>query len=107
MPTFTLDAVRRRLAKVGSIGLDDLLSQSRDGTPLTTANVRRQFRQELAGAGITVATAVNNNASIELAAEIFGHADTRVTVMYYVQRNEFVNPATAAHLDRASAKDED
>ncbi|WP_120337476.1 tyrosine-type recombinase/integrase [Cryobacterium soli] len=117
IPTFTADAVRRRLAKVGSMGLDDLLFQSRDGTPLTTGNVRRQLRQVLEGAGIngvtphmfrrTVATAVNNNASIELAAELLGHTDTRVTVMHYVQRSELVNPATAALLDRAFAKHED
>ncbi|QYF74426.1 tyrosine-type recombinase/integrase [Cryobacterium sp. PAMC25264] len=117
IPTFTSDAVRRRLAKVGSMGPDDLLFQSRDGTPLTTANVRRQLRQVLEGAGIngvtphmfrrTVATAVNDNASIELAAELLGHTDTRVTVMHYIQRSELVNPATAALLDRAFAKDED
>ncbi|MBX0301624.1 tyrosine-type recombinase/integrase [Cryobacterium sp. 1639] len=117
IPTFTSDAVRRRLAKVGSMGLDDLLFQSRDGTPLTTGNVRRQLRQVLEGAGIngvtphmfrrTVATAVNTNASIELAAELLGHTDTRVTVMHYIQRSELVNPATAALLDRAFAKDED
>jgi integrase len=117
IPTFTSDAVRRRLATVGSMGLDDLLFQSRDGTPLTTGNVRRQLRQVLEGAGIngvtphmfrrTVATAVNTNASIELAAELLGHTDTRVTVMHYIQRSELVNPATAALLDRAFAKDED
>lgn len=117
IPTFTADAVRRRLAKVGSMGLDDLLFQSRDGTPLTTGNVRRQLRQVLEGAGIngvtphmfrrTVATAVNTNASVELAAELLGHTDTRVTVMHYIQRSELVNPATAALLDRAFAKDED
>ena len=117
LPTFASDAVRRRLAKVGSMGLDDLLFQSRDGTPLTTANVRRQLRQVLSGVGIdgvtphmfrrTVATAVNDNASIELAAEMLGHTDTRVTVMHYIQRSELVNPATAALLDRAFAKDQD
>ena len=117
LPTFASDAVRRRLAKVGSIGLDSLLFQSRDGTPLTTANVRRQLRQVLSGVGIdgvtphmfrrTVATAVNDNASIELAAELLGHTDTRVTVMHYIQRSELVNPATAALLDRAFARDED
>jgi integrase len=117
IPTFTSDAVRRRLAKVGSMGLDDLLFQSRDGTPLTTANVRRQLRQVLEGAGIkgvtphmfrrTVATAVNTNASVELAAELLGHTDTRVTVMHYIQRSELVNPATAALLDRAFPKDDD
>jgi integrase len=117
IPTFTSDAVRRRLAKVGSMGLNDLLFQSRDGTPLTTGNVRRQLRQVLEGAGIngvtphmfrrTVATAVNTNASIELAAELLGHTDTRVTVMHYIQRSELVNPATAALLDRAFAKDDE
>jgi integrase len=106
---------RRRLAKFGSLGLDGLLFQSRDGTPLTTANVRRQLRQVLEGAGIngvtphmfrrTVATAVNTNASIELAAELLGHTDTRITVQHYIQRSELVNPATAALLDRAFAKD--
>ncbi|TFD85139.1 tyrosine-type recombinase/integrase [Cryobacterium serini] len=117
LPTFTADAVRRRLAKFGSLGLDGLLFQSRDGTPLTTANVRRQLRQVLEGAGIngvtphmfrrTVATAVNTNASIELAAELLGHTDTRITVQHYIQRSELVNPATAALLDRAFAKDEE
>ena len=117
IPTFTADAVRRRLAKVGSLGLDELLFQSRDGTPLTTANVRRQLRQVLEGAGIkgvtphmfrrTVATAVNTNASIELASELLGHTDTKITVQHYIQRSEMVNPATAALLDRAFAKDEE
>jgi integrase len=117
LPTFTADAVRRRLANAGSMGLDSLLFQSRDGTPLTTANVRRQLRHVLGGAGIdgvtphmfrrTVATAVNTNASIELAAELLGHTDTKITVQHYIQRSELVNPATAALLDRAFAKDDE
>jgi hypothetical protein len=49
----------------------------------------------------------NTNASIELAAELLGHTDTRVTVMHYIQRSELVNPATASLLDRAFPKDED
>ncbi|WP_241976799.1 site-specific integrase [Cryobacterium sp. TMT2-4] len=117
LPTFTADAVRRRLANAGSMGLDELLFQSRDGTPLATANVRRQLRHVLGGAGIegvtphmfrrTVAIAVNANANIELAAELLGHTDTKITVQHYIQRSELVNPATAALLDRAFAKDED
>ena len=117
LPTFTADAVRRRLANARSMGLDELLFQSRDGTPLTTANVRRHLRHVLGGAGIdgvtphmfrrTVATAVNANANIELAAELLGHTDTKITVQHYIQRSELVNPATAALLDRAFAKDED
>jgi len=116
LPTFTSDAVRRRLASAGRLELDELLFQSRDGTPLTTANVRRQLRRVLGGAGIagvtphmfrrTVATAVNDNAGVELAAELLGHTDTRVTVMHYIQRRELVNPETAALLDRAFKRDE-
>ena len=115
-PAFTSDAVRRRLGKVGSLGLDSILFQSRDGTPLTKANVRRQLRLVLEGGGIngvtphmfrrTVATSVNTNAGVELAAELLG-PDTWVTVMHYVQRSELVNPATAGPLDRAIAKDEE
>jgi len=117
LPSFTADAVRRRLATAPSLDLDALLFQSRDGTPLTTTNVRRQLRHVLGGAGIegvtphmfrrTVATAVNANANIELAAELLGHTDTKITVQHYIQRSELVNPATAALLDRAFAKDED
>lgn len=55
----------------------------------------------------TVVTAFNTNVSIELAAELLGHTDTRVTVMHYIQRSELVNPATVALLDRAFAKDQD
>ena len=55
----------------------------------------------------TVATAVNDNASVELAAELLGHTDTRVTVMHYIQRRELVNPETAALLDRAFKRDEE
>ena len=98
------------------MGLDSLLFQSRDGTPLTTANVRRQLRHVLGGAGIdgvtphmfrrTVATAVNTNASIELAAELLGHTDTKITVQHYIQRRELVNPATAELLEKAFRRDE-
>ena len=90
---------------------------SREGTPLSTANVRRQLRQVLERAGIggvtphmfrrTVATAVNDNASVELAAELLGHTDTKITVQHYIQRRELVNPATAELLERAFRRDED
>ena len=116
LPSFASDAVRRRLANAGRLELDSLLFQSRDGTPLTTANVRRQLRRVLGGAGIagvtphmfrrTVATAVNDNAGVELAAELLGHTDTRITVMHYIQRRELVNPETAALLDRAFKRDD-
>jgi hypothetical protein len=34
-------------------------------------------------------------------AELFGHTDTRVTVVHDIQSRELVNPVTAALLDRA------
>ncbi len=115
LPTFTSDAVLRRLAMSRDLSPDGLLFQSRDGTPLTTANVRRQLRSVLGEAGIagvtphlfrrTVATAVNDNANVELAAELLGHTDTKITVQHYIRRSEVVNPATAELLDRAFARD--
>ncbi|TFD46890.1 site-specific integrase [Cryobacterium frigoriphilum] len=117
LPSFASDAVRRRLAIAGMLDMDALLFQSRDGTPLTTANVRRQLRHVLESAGITgvtphlfrrtVATAVNDNATVELAAELLGHTDTKITVMHYIRRSEQVNPATAALLDQAFAPEDD
>lgn len=71
LPTFPSDAVRRHLERGRDIEADALLFQSRDGTPLTTANVSRQLRRVLGDARIagvtphlfqrTVATAVNDN----------------------------------------------
>uniref|UniRef100_UPI000B1887CF tyrosine-type recombinase/integrase n=1 Tax=Demequina iriomotensis TaxID=1536641 RepID=UPI000B1887CF len=70
IPSFTAEAVRRRLARLEDHSLDALLFCTRDGTPLTTNNVRRQFRMVLERAGITgvtphmfrrtVATAIND-----------------------------------------------
>lgn len=115
LPTFTAEAIRRRLAVPGDHELESLLFQSRDGTPLTTTNVRRQMRVVLERAGIvgitphmfrrTAATAINDTASVELAAELLGHTDTKVTIQHYIQRRELVDPVTAELLDRAFAKD--
>lgn len=113
LPTFTAEAVRRRMADRGGSDPDDLLFQSREGTPLTTANVRRQLRHVLELGGITgitphmfrrtAATAINDAASVDLAAELLGHTDTKITIQHYIRRNEMVNPATAEMLDRAFA----
>lgn len=95
--------------------LDALVFRSREGTPLTTANVRRQLRKVLGDAGIegvsphmfrrTVATVINEQASLNLAAELLGHTDPRVTIEHYIRRNEQVNPLTAELLDAAFAPD--
>lgn len=114
MPSFTAEAVRSRLSKLTDPSSEALLFCSREGTPLTPANVRRQLRQALSLAGLggitphtfrrTVATAINDEASTELAAELLGHTDTRITIQHYIRRNEMVDPATARILERAFAK---
>jgi integrase len=92
-----------------------LLFSSRNGTPLTMNNVRRQLRHVLALSGIeevtphmfrrTVATTINAHADIDLAAELLGHVDPRITIQHYIRRSDIVNPATAAILEHALAPD--
>ena len=111
IPSFTAAAVRRRLVQLTDPSLDALLFCSRQGTPLMTNNVRRQLRHVMDLAGITgvtphmfrrtVATAINEHAGIELAAELLGHTDPKITIQHYIRRNDMVNPATADLLDRA------
>lgn len=116
LPSFTAEALRTRLAKQGRMGEDGLVFASRNGTPLPANNVRRQLRHVLDLAGIedvtphvfrrTVATAINEQASVELAAALLGHTDPRITIQHYIRRSELVDPVTAVLLDRAFAKDE-
>jgi integrase len=111
LPSFSAQALRRRMAQQGRLRPDDLVFASRVGTPLTTNNVRRQLRHVLGLAGIegvtphafrrTAATAINDRAGIELAAELLGHTDPKTTIQHYIRRSETVNPATAALLDQA------
>lgn len=114
IPTFTAEAVRRRLTRLDNSSLDALLFCSREGTPLTTNNVRRQLRHVLDLAGIsgvtphmfrrTVATAISEQAGVDLAAELLGHTDPRITIQHYIRRNEIVNPVTAEMLDHVFKK---
>lgn len=114
LPSFTAEALRRRMAVMRDHSLDALVFCSREGTPLTTANVRRQLRKVLGDAGIegvtphmfrrTVATVVNEQASLNLASELLGHTDPKVTIEHYIRRNERVNPLTAELLDVAFAR---
>lgn len=108
--------MRKRLTRLHDPSLDALLFCSREGTPLTTNNVRRQLRHVMGLAGITgvtphifrrtVATVINEQAGVDLAAELLGHADSKITIQYYIRRNEMVSPITAELLDRALVKDE-
>lgn len=115
IPSFTAEAVRRRLTRLEDSSLDALLFRSREGTPLTTNNVRRQLRYVLDLAGIngvtphmfrrTVATAINEQGGVELAAELLGHTDPKITIQHYIRRNEMVSPITAEMLDRVFSKE--
>jgi integrase len=114
LPSFTTEALRQRLAVMADRDPEALVFASREGTPSTTANVRRQLRSVLEAGGIngvhphmfrrTVATVINEQASLNLAAELLGHTDPKVTVEHYIRRNEHVNPLTAELLDEAFAR---
>jgi integrase len=113
IPSFTVRAVKRRLAQLEDQSPDALLFCSRNGTQLATNNVRRQLRHVLKLAGIegvtphsfrrAVATEVNNAANVELAAELLGHADPKITIAHYVRRDHTVNPITAQLLEESFA----
>ncbi|WP_166880636.1 site-specific integrase [Salinibacterium sp. ZJ450] len=115
IPSFTAEAVRRRLARSEDSSPDALLFCSREGTPLSTNNVRRQLRRVMGFAGITgvtphlfrrtVATVINELAGVDLAAELLGHTDPKITIQHYIRRNEMVSPITAELLDRVLAKE--
>ncbi|PZF85159.1 tyrosine-type recombinase/integrase [Jiangella anatolica] len=110
LPSFAAEAVRQRLALTGERSPEALLFCSRNGTPLTPNNVRRQLRRAMKLAEIdgatphafrrTVATAVNEAAGVNLAAELLGHSDPKITIDHYIRRNEMVNPVTADLLDQ-------
>jgi integrase len=115
IPDFTTKAMLQRLEAMSDKSPDALVFCSRNGTPLTTNNVRRQLRHVLKMAGIegvtphkfrrTVATAVSETANVELAAELLGHVDSRITVQHYIRRSEMVSSDTASILQRAFKPD--
>ena len=109
LPPFVVRAIRERLKKRLSIDPDALLFCNRKGGPLTTNNYRRQLRAVMKQAGLegvtphkfrrTGATAINEDGGIDLAAELLGHTDPRITVQHYIVRDDRVSPATAAMLE--------
>ncbi len=108
-PSFTVDALRARMDVTGPLPPEHLIFFSRNGTPLTTANVRRRLREALRAAGVeavtprafrrTVATVIDREAGLGLAAELLGHTSTAITRLHYIQPDERVNPRTAETLE--------
>ncbi|MGI9018901.1 MAG: tyrosine-type recombinase/integrase [Euzebya sp.] len=115
LPWFTAEAVRKRLTVLGPVDQEALLFSSRAGTPMSPHNVRRQLRHIMDMTGIqgvtphmlrrSVATAIDQEATIDLAAELLGHADPKITLQHYIKRSEMVNPKTATLLEHVFAPD--
>lgn len=109
VPSFTAEVLRHRLVKLASADPEHLIFVSRNGTPLTTNNIRRRLRSVLAEAGIegvtphsfrrTVATVIDRAGGADLAAEMLGHTSSEITKAHYIQPDEKVNPVTAEILE--------
>jgi integrase len=108
LPSFAAAAIRQRLAIVDR-DEDQLLFHSRNGTPLTTNNVRRQLRVVLETAGIsgvtphafrrTVATTIHREGGVDLAAALLGHSSREITIEHYIEKADLVDPRTAEALE--------
>lgn len=109
VPSFAGDAIRQRLVATAGGSADALLFVSRNGTPLTTNNVRRRLRSILEGAKITgvtphafrrtVATVLNRDGTTQLAADMLGHTSSEITRQHYIEVDETVDASTAEILE--------
>ncbi|RPF21302.1 tyrosine-type recombinase/integrase [Myceligenerans xiligouense] len=109
VPSYTAEALRTQLIKVAGEAPDTLVFRSRNGTPLTTNNVRRRLRDILKEVGITgvtphsfrrtAATTIDRSAGADMAAELLGHTSTEITKRHYIEPDENVNIATAQILE--------
>jgi integrase len=114
VPSFTAEVLRARLVNLASGPPDQLIFFSRNGTPLTTNNVRRRLRAVLEEAGIegvtphsfrrTVATVLDRAGGADLAAEMLGHTSSQITKQHYIEPEEAVNPVTAEILEALAPK---
>lgn len=114
VPSFAAEVIRQRLVVIGAEEVDHLLFFTRNGTPLTTNNVRRRLRAVLLEAGIegvtphafrrTVATVLDRASGPDLAAELLGHTSSKITKEHYIQPDEAVDPVTAEILELLAPK---
>lgn len=117
VPSYTAEALRRRLVELAGDPPETLVFHSRNGTPLTTNNVRRRLRSILADAGITgvtphafrrtAATTVDRSGGLAMAAELLGHTSTEITKRHYIEHDENVNVRTAEILEALAPSQED
>lgn len=109
VPSFAAEVLRARLVVIALEEPDHLIFFSRNGTPLTTNNIRRRLRAVLEEAGIegvtphsfrrTVATVLDRAGGADLAAEMLGHTSSKITKEHYIEPDEAVNPVTAEILE--------
>lgn len=109
LPQFAADALRERMAKIEEMDDDHLVFFSRNGTPLTPNNMRTRLRKILADVEIervtphafrrTVATVMDREAGMDLAASLLGHSSTEITRLHYIERDMKVDPRTAKVLE--------
>ena len=114
VPSFAAEVIRERLVVVGQEDPEHLLFFTRNGTPLTTNNIRRRLRAVLADAGIegvtphafrrTVATVLDRASGPDLAAELLGHSSSKITKEHYIEPDEAVDPVTAQILESLAPK---
>ena len=114
VPSFAAEVIRQRLVVVGPGAPDHLLFFTRNGTPLTTNNIRRRLRAVLSEAGIDavtphafrrmVATVLDRASGPDLAAELLGHTSSKITKEHYIQPDEAVDPVTAEILESLAPK---
>ena len=114
VPSFTAAVLPDRLVKIASDEPEQLIFFSRNGTPLTTNNIRRRLRAVLDEAGIegvtphsfrrTVATVIDRAGGADLAAELLGHTSSKITREHYIQPDEAVDPVTAEILESLAPK---
>lgn len=117
VPSFTASVLRARLVKIGAEGPERLIFSTRNGTPLTTNNVRRRLRAVMDEAGIegvtphsfrrTVATVIDRAAGADLAADLLGHTSSKITKEHYIQAAEAVDPVTAQILESLAPRAEE
>ncbi|GAA2234658.1 tyrosine-type recombinase/integrase [Promicromonospora sukumoe] len=105
IPTYTATALRDRMVDLAGHEPDTLVFRTRNGTPLTTNNIRRRLRDVLATAGITgvtphsfrrtVATTINRAAGADLAAQLLGHTSSEITQKHYIEPDTNIDTRTA------------
>ncbi|MFD6138802.1 tyrosine-type recombinase/integrase [Promicromonospora sp. NPDC060271] len=109
IPSYTATALPDRMVDLAGHPADTLLFRTRNGTPLTTNNIRRRLRDVLASVGITgvtphtfrrtVATTINRAAGADLAAQLLGHTSSEITKKHYIETDTTIDTRTATILE--------